>query len=67
MDGKTDKASEGNLWVLAFDRETGERVDFVCCLKGRVAGRKMFFEMDGYRVEVITGDEVDAYIAAGGK
>ena len=39
----------------------------MCCPKGQVAGRKMLFEMDGYRVEVMTGDEVDAYIAVDGK
>lgn len=54
-------------WVLAFDKETGERVGVVGCPQGQVAARRMLFEMDGYRVEVLTDDELDAYIAAGGE
>lgn len=67
IDGKMNQAKGSNLWVLAFDKATGERVDFVCCPKGQVAGREMLFKMDGYRVEVMTDDEPDVYIASGGK
>lgn len=67
MDGEINKASGDGLWVLAFDRGTGERVGFVCRPRGQVIGRKMLFEMDGYHVEVMTGEELDAYIASGGR
>lgn len=63
MDGKMNQAEGRNLRVFAFGKETGERVDFVRCPQGQAPGRKMLFEMDGYRVLVMTDDEVDELIA----
>lgn len=60
---KPVKTSSGNLWVLAYDKETDERVGIACCPKGQVAFHKAKFESDGFSVEVLTGEEVDALIA----
>lgn len=65
MDDKPRESKGSNLWVIAFDKETGERVDFVSCPKGQVPARTMIFEMKGYRVEVLDGDELDERIAQG--
>lgn len=63
-DGSSESKSR---WVLAFDPESGIRVGATVCPVGQVPTRKMLYEMDGYRVEVMTDSEIDDYIAAGGK
>lgn len=65
MDDKVRGSKSGNMWVIAFDKETGERIDFVRCPEGQVPARTMIFEMKGYRLEVLDGDELDERIAQG--
>lgn len=65
MNDRARESKGGNLWVIAFDKETGERIDFVSCPKGQVPAHTMIFEMKGYRVEVFDGDELDKRISQG--
>lgn len=65
MNDRARESKGGNLWVIAFDKETGERVDFVSCPKGQVSAHTMIFEMKGYRVEVLDGDGLDKRISQG--
>lgn len=62
-----DSRESKRRWVLAFDPELGIRVGATICPVGQAPARKMLYEMDGYRVEVMTDSEIDDNIAAGGK
>ena len=53
------------VWVLAFDPASGERVKFVCCPKGASYAHKAVLEMEGYEVRVCTQEEVDEMIELG--
>lgn len=50
------------VWVLAFDPVSDERVRFVCCPEGAAAAHASVFEMEGYTVRVCAQEEIDALI-----
>lgn len=56
---------EPTRWVMAFDRETGRRAAFTICPERLVPYHRELYLIDGYLVEVLTEDEVDARVAAG--
>lgn len=47
------------LWVIAFDKATGERKEFTCCGKNNARFYKEKYLIDGYDVKVMTDEEVD--------
>lgn len=53
------------MWVVAFDKNTNERKDFVCCPKNNTKFYEEKFIMDGYDTKVMTNDELDKMIEDG--
>ncbi len=51
-----------SVWVIAFDKATGERVAFTCCKENNSKFYKELYEADGYDVEVLNDDQVDELI-----
>ena len=58
-DEEIEERIAGRRWVFAYDPVTGERAGFTSCPERRVPATRMLYEMDGYRVEVMTVGEVD--------
>ena len=61
-DEEIEERLAGRRWVFAYDPVTGERVGFTSCPERRVPATRMLYEMDGYRVEVMTVGEVDEMV-----
>lgn len=61
-DEEIEERFAGRRWVFAYDPVTGERAGFTSCPKRRVPATRMLYEMDGYRVEVMTVGEVDEMV-----
>lgn len=53
-----------NIWVIAYDKTTGERAEFVCCPQGNASYHAEVFRMKGYDVKILTSEEVDALLEA---
>ena len=45
-------------WVLAFDKQTDERVGLTVCDKPQAKFHQSKYELDGYRVEIYTPEEL---------
>ncbi len=57
--------SPDNVWVLAYDRETNERVDFAYCPRAYAMAQSILFEDRDLRVELVEEDEMDRRTAGG--
>ena len=56
---------EERVWILAFDKVTGERMNFASCPKQNAAFYSTKFEMEGYDVKVMAQEEIDEYVKNG--
>lgn len=54
--------SAHNVWVIGFDKGTGEYVDFCCCPKEDESFYRRLYEGKGYRVETMTKDELEQFL-----
>lgn len=52
---------DNRRWVIALDRRTGRRVEFVMCDLNNVAFYQSKYTLDGYNVKVLTADEVEKF------
>lgn len=48
-----------NVWVLAYDKQTNERVGFTYCARANANFYERKYQMDGYRTTVFESDEID--------
>lgn len=48
-----------NVWVLAYNKTTNERVGFTYCARSNANFYERKYQMDGYRTAVFETDEVD--------
>lgn len=53
---------DNQLWVIAFDKATGERVNFTICDKKLVSFYQAKYEIEGYDTKVLTSEQVDDLI-----
>lgn len=51
-----------SLWVIAFDKETGERVNITVCPKNNVPFYEAKYRMEGYEPRIFTNEEIDELI-----
>lgn len=51
-----------SIWVIGFDKDTGEYVDFCCCPAQDATFYKRLYESKGYRVETMTRDELELFL-----
>lgn len=51
-------------WVIAYDKETGERVHFTTCPKNNALFYREKYLIDGYDARILTDEEVDEIIAS---
>lgn len=49
---------DNRRWVIAFDKNTGRRVEFAMCDLNNVAFYQAKYTLNGYYVKVLTADEV---------
>lgn len=60
-EGEAMMAKE-NVWVVGFDKITGEQVDFCCCPEGNAEFYRTLYEGKGQRVEVMTREELEGFL-----
>lgn len=51
-----------NIWVIGFDKETGQYKDFCCCPKQDAKFYKLLYKDKGYRVECMTRAQLGEYL-----
>ena len=59
---KGDLIMGNSVWVIAFDKVTGERAAFTCCKESSSEFYKQLYEGDGYAVKVLNDNQVDELI-----
>lgn len=50
------------VWVIPFDKETGERVGFVRCGKSSASFHAENYKIDGYDVKIMNDEEIETLI-----
>lgn len=50
-----------NMYVIAYN-DNGEREQVTCCPKNNARFYEELYKGDGYRVEVLTSEEVDTVV-----
>lgn len=53
--------------MFGFDKTTGERIASTLCPANNALFYKTKYEIDGYRAEILTDEQVDEYLSNGGK
>lgn len=52
-----------NVWVIGFDKESGRYEDFCCCPEQDAVLYERLYEDKGYRVEIMTREEIKHFVA----
>lgn len=52
-------ANVDSLWVFGYDKETGNRMEITLCKRNNAPFYAELYRSYGYRVEVMTDEEVD--------
>lgn len=53
-----------SVWVIGFNKNTGEREKFICCPKNNSKFYEELYLGEGYNVRILTDEEVDKLIEA---